>query len=228
MRKSSSRPTSHGSRPRFSKKDWTVATFIFVAAAFLFFPLLPFIIIVGMIWLASKFIDWESVKKQLETTAASSEASKRTNGVRRLPQPSVATDGSSPFSLPRQNYFQLDKSAIDHYWSEAFDKNLKSFSGSNISRAGSSYGLIYYFLVDDQTRYIGQIRENSLKRRMNQLQPDGSIGYSLSIKRNLLQAASEGRLAIRTIQVLKSQLDQYEKAEIGTHARGGRLWNHEF
>ena len=130
--------------------------------------------------------------------------------------------------LPERDYFRMNESAINYYWGEAFYKNLEVLTDNNITYTDRNHGLIYYYLVDGQVRYIGQTRESTLKWRMNKPQADGCIGYNLYIKRNMLQAASGGRLSIRTYRIPQFQLDQYEKAEIEAYAPTNRLWNQEY
>ena len=129
--------------------------------------------------------------------------------------------------LPKRNYFKMKESGINRYWSEAFYKNLDLFVGNNSIYTDRNKGLIYHYLVDDQIRYVGQTKENSLKWRMNKQQTNGQRGYNLFIKRNLLQAASEGRLKIETKKIPRSQLDECEKTEIETYAPTNRLWNQD-
>ena len=105
---------------------------------------------------------------------------------------------------------------------------MEFFTGNNIIHTNRSHGLIYYYLVNGQVRYIGQTRENTLKWRMNKPHDNGHTGYNLYIKRNMLQAASENRLDIKTHRVLISQLDQYEKTEIEAYAPTNKLWNQEY
>ena len=129
--------------------------------------------------------------------------------------------------LPKRNYFKMKESGINYYWSQAFYKNLQTFTGDSVTYTDYNYGLIYYYLVDDQIRYVGQTREKTLKWRLTKPQENGRTGYNLYIKRNLLQAASEGRLRIETRKIPKSQLNDREKAEIETYAPTNRLWNWE-
>ena len=148
-----------------------------------------------------------------------------------LPRKEVPKSSPSPALpasiLPKRNYFMMKESGINYYWSQAFYKNLKTFTGDSITYTDYNHGLIYYYLVDGQIRYVGQTREKTLKWRLAKPQENGHTGYNLYIKRNLLQAASEGRLRIETRKIPKSQLNDREKTEIETYAPTNRLWNWE-
>ena len=148
-----------------------------------------------------------------------------------LPRKEALKDVLSPALpvaiLPKLNYFKMRESGINYYWSEAFYKNLKIFTGDSVTYTDYNHGLIYYYLIDNQVRYIGQTREKTLKWRMNRPQENGHTGYNLYIKRNLLQAASEGRLRIKTRKIPKSRLNDCEKAEIENYASTNKLWNWE-
>ena len=209
---------------------------LFVAFYVLIFLLL-FLLIAGAVWLIVKFA--RSTDLTDDNTPApnftANTVNPTTNAQSSLSPQSPAliatVDGATTIPpevvLPQRDYFKISESAISYYWGEAFYKNLESFTGSSITHTDGYHGLIYYYIVDGQVRYIGQTRENTLKWRMNKPQADGRIGYNLYIKRNLLQAAAESRLRIVTRKVLKSQLDQYEKAEIEAYAPTNRLWNQE-
>ena len=140
---------------------------------------------------------------------------------------SVPSSALSSAILPKRDYFKMKEAGIKYYWSEAFYKNLKIFTGYSVTYTDYNHGLIYYYLIDDQIRYIGQTREKTLKWRMTRPQENSHTGYNLYIRRNLLKAASEGRLRIKTRKVPKAQLDDCEKAEIKTYAPTNNLWNWE-
>ena len=129
--------------------------------------------------------------------------------------------------LPDRDYFSLNPKAINHYWSVAFYDNLKSFTLDSEIYTDRDYGLVYYFIVDGQIRYVGQTKEKTLRWRMTRKQDSGHIGYNYYIKRNMLDAASKGRLRIKTDRVLKSRLDGYEISQIRLYAPVNRLWNRE-
>ncbi len=139
---------------------------------------------------------------------------------------SAVTTLSEP-TLPLLNYFHVSEGTIDRYWSIAFYDNLGKFIGNSVTSTGRWHGLIYYFIIDGNIRYIGQTRETTLRWRMTRRQDNDLIGYNYAIKRNMLIAASKGKLSIKTKRMLKTQLDSYEKAEIETYAVTNRLWNQE-
>ena len=240
-RRRRSRRRNTGHRGKSANPIVVLVVVIILLPAFLgsFSPLLsllPLLFTGWIIWIIVKSVrDAKSKKDGVPPASSTAETGHPAADTQALPAPqsSVLAENKAPTLtpsgaiLPRRDYFRMDESGINYYWAEAFYKNLESFTGTNITYTSRSLGLIYYYLVDGQVRYIGQTRENTLKWRMNKPQADGRLGYNLYIKRNMLQAASEGRLSIRTIKVLKSQLDQYEKAEIGAYAPTSRLWNKE-
>ena len=204
--------SGYNHRPRYRGRqkqnsgdsDWGAGIF---ALAILSIPLvlalLPLLIIGGIVWLIIR------AKRQQDHKADN-------------PQ-----DKPLEEILPNRNYFLMKEGSVNHYWSRAFYDNLEKFTAGAKTSTDQNNGLIYYYVVDDQIRYIGQTRENSLSWRMTKHQSDGRIGYNMHIKRNLLQAASEGRLAITTKAMPKSYLDGYEKAEIEKYAPTNNLWNQE-
>ena len=141
--------------------------------------------------------------------------------------PDKAQPPSTEPILPSRNYFLMKEESINYYWSRAFYDHLESFTGNANIYTDHEHGLIYYYIVDDQVRYIGQTRENSLRWRMTRPQAGGQIGYNLFIKRNMLEAASKGGLAITTKVMPKARLNDYERSEIEKYALANRLWNQE-
>ena len=142
--------------------------------------------------------------------------------------PSVTTASGTTVVIPQLDYSQLSQAAINKYWSLVFYNNIRLFAGNNTITTAPSHGLIYYFVVGGQVRYIGQTRDKGgLRWRMTKRQQGGQIGYNFSIKRNLLQAASRNQLSIKTRSVLIFRLDRAEREEIHRYAPNGRLWNQE-
>lgn len=122
-----------------------------------------------------------------------------------------------------------NKKLINYWWSEVFhnDFNLKSLARDYPIESSVGYGLIYYYLVNNQVRYIGQTREKSLKWRMTRRQSNRKIGYSYPMKRQMLNAFRSGRLAIKTQKVKIADLDAIERSEIEYYSKFNRLWNIE-
>ncbi|MCY3804422.1 MAG: hypothetical protein OXF85_00890 [Candidatus Saccharibacteria bacterium] len=116
---------------------------------------------------------------------------------------------------------------INFWWHRIFynDANLRSLTNGYPTRSREGYGLIYYYLINNQLRYIGQTKEGCLNWRMTKNQSSGRTGYAYIMKRNLLNAYRLGRLAIRTAEIPIKNLDEMEKSEIERYAPTCRLWN---
>ena len=71
----------------------------------------------------------------------------------------------------------------------------------------SEHGLIYYYLLEDDLRYIGQTRQRLFLNRLRQKFSSGIVGYRYDIKRCLLNAAWQGRLRVKTREVPKQKLN---------------------
>ena len=121
------------------------------------------------------------------------------------------------------------KKLINLLWSRVFynDDHLTKIAGRCPIRTQEDEGLIYCYLINGQVRYVGQTRENSLKRRMTRRQSNGKIGYNYSIKRHLINAYRNGSLSIWTMRTAISKLDNLEKQLIERYAPYHRLWNQE-
>ncbi len=215
-----------------------VSFFVLIGQVSILHVLIPLMFSMVIFWIIFKVLCPDFWKEDdISTTSATVATGHPATNVQALPasQSPVATEDANkppiinlPIGiLPERDYFRMDQSAINYYWDEAFYKNLEFFTGTNITSTDGDHGLIYYYVIDGQVRYIGQIRENTLKWRLNQPQAERYKGYNLYIQRNMLQAASEGRLNIQIRRVLKAQLDQCEKAEIEAYAPTKRLWNQE-
>lgn len=203
---------------------------LLVIIGFILVP--PLLIIVGIIWLIVKLVRRSESKEDKaylinftirDTEPSTPQAVSQTGGA--WEKPDVAP---AQFALPERDYFRMSEAHLKYYWGLAFYQNLSFFTGDSITHTDYYHGLIYYYLIDEQVRYVGQTRENTLKWRMNRPHTDGSIGYNFYIKRNMLQAASDNRLSIKTWVVPKNQLDSYEQAEIKRYAPSNRLWNQEY
>lgn len=133
-------------------------------------------------------------------------------------------DGQQPYIKNTRNH-----KLIDYWWSKIFcdEKRLRYLTRQCATRPRKGYGLIYYYFVGKRLRYIGQTKERSLKWRMIRRQPGGSIGYSYTIKRQMLNAYISDRLIIKTKQVRLKDLDSVEQTEIKTYGKYGKLWNIE-
>ena len=118
---------------------------------------------------------------------------------------------------------------INYWWSEVFydNQNIKLISRGCEIYPRDGYGLIYYFIIRGQLRYIGKTRERSLKWRLTRRQADGTIGYSYSIKRQLLNSFRENSLRIQTKEVELADLDKTEAREINICSKAYKLWNIE-
>lgn len=121
----------------------------------------------------------------------------------------------------------FNKKLIDKIWGNAFYKtaNLRRIAGNCALSAKKGYGIIYFYIIDNQIRYIGQTRERTLKWRMNRPQKNGVKGYNYAIKRNLINAYRNGTLSIRTAIVKKDQLDRCEQQLIEHYGPTNKLWN---
>ena len=130
-----------------------------------------------------------------------------------------------------QPYIQnsRNKGLINYWWSTIFydNDNLRRLANGCSLYPQQGCGLIYYYIVGSQLRYIGQTRERSLKWRMTRRQPNGNTGYSYSIKRQMLNAFRSGTLEIQTKEVKAIDLDTTEEHEINFYSKSNRLWNIE-
>ena len=122
-----------------------------------------------------------------------------------------------------------NKGLINYWWSTVFynNDNLRRLANGYSLYPRQGYGLIYYYIVGGQLRYVGQTRERSLKWRMTRRQPNGHTGYNYSIKRQMLNAFRSSILEIQTKEVGVSDLDATEEHEIKFYSRTNRLWNIE-
>ncbi len=89
------------------------------------------------------------------------------------------------------------------------------------------HGLIYYYLLEDDLRYIGRTRQRLFLNRLRQKFSSGIVGYRYDVKRCLLNAAWQGRLRVKTWEVPEQRLDAVEAELISVHAPHRALWNIE-
>ena len=193
--------------PKFKRRDVVLVVASMIIGSLvvpIFLKVLPFLIVIAALGFLIKIVHETGIIKAL-----------------------LAERASSTAILPSRDYFSVSQKAINYHWSTAFYENFEVFVQGSDIYTDENYGLIYYFIIDSQIRYIGQTKSNTLRWRMTKKQESGCIGYNYHIKRNMLQAASEGRLSIRTHRIPKTQLDQYEKAAIETYALTNKLWNQE-
>ena len=152
---------------------------LFVALSVFIF-LLPFLLIAGIVWLIVKFVRrMDSIEEnppESDFTATTIHPTTNTQSppVSQFSTLTTTIDGTTAIPieaiLPQRNYFKINESAINYYWGEAFYRNLECFTGGSIIHTDGRHGLIYYYIVEGQVRYIGQTRENTLKWRMNKPQ----------------------------------------------------------
>ena len=122
-----------------------------------------------------------------------------------------------------------NKKLINYWWSRVFynNDNLEQLAPGCPLYPRQGHGLIYYYIVGDRLRYIGQTKERSLKWRMTRRQANGNMGYHYSIKRQMLNAFRSGILKIQTREVRVGSLDETEEREIKFYSKANRLWNIE-
>ena len=209
---------------KFYKHQWTAPEIVLATllSPFILLALLalvavsvalwPITLIVIAVWLISR-------RDKVIPTGFDSDSVNRSGVI-------VATP-TQTIPIPQLNYFKVSEKAVNKYWSEAFYDNLKFFTGSNPTSTYGSFGLIYYFVVNGQIRYIGQTKERGLRWRMTKRQSGGVIGYNYYIKRNLLQAASRDNLVITTKRLPVFRLNQVERSEIRQYGPTNKLWNQE-
>ena len=141
------------------------------------------------------------------------------------------SDPTRPAAKGPQPYIKNSRNQklINYWWSQIFydNANLQRLAGGDRLHPRPGRGLIYYYVVKGQVRYIGQTRERSLKWRMTRRQPGGNLGYNYSIKRQMLNAFRSGSLQIKTREVGLADLNATEEQEIRAHSRSNRLWNIE-
>ena len=118
---------------------------------------------------------------------------------------------------------------LNHWWSKVFynNDNLQRLAGGCPLYAGPHQGLVYCYIIGGRVRYVGQTRENSLKRRMTKRQSNNRIGYRLGIRRRLLNAERADRLQITTELLPVAELDRREIELIELYGRQGWIWNVE-
>ena len=129
--------------------------------------------------------------------------------------------------MSQQPYFKYiyhtNRIEFDHWWYAAFNnyKNLQKLAGDSTLTPSPDYGLIYYYYIDNQLKYIGKT-EQSLNKRMVR------YSYRDTMKVEMLNAYKDGRLSIKTKEIPQWDLDQAEQAEIDTYSQTHDLWNVQY
>ena len=125
-------------------------------------------------------------------------------------------------NLPHFSKFRIySREEVNHWWYFIFGNEdcLRSVTTPNAPlKPAADHGLIYYYYVDGQLKYIGKTTA-SLSRRMT------FYKYKSHVQKQMLNAFRAQRLTIITKEVAANRLDQMEVNEIRLHSRTNRLWN---
>ena len=128
-------------------------------------------------------------------------------------------------SLIWRKYLQMQND-----WQRIFgnEDNLRRLAGKCALSPRKGCGLVYFYHVDGQLRYIGQTRAKSLKQRLVKQQKSHKTGYNYFIKRNLIRAYRLNSLVIRTKNIPLKHLNKYERQKIIYFGSRCRLWNRAY
>lgn len=122
-----------------------------------------------------------------------------------------------------------NEKAVNFFWNRVFYRDniahLKHIISGPTQCRKKGYGMVYYYLVNDKVRYVGQTKEKGLYWRMAKGQFGVVKDYNAAIKCNLINAYRSGRLKVQTQIVNLANIDSIQEFLIKRYAPHNNLWN---